>query len=283
MTVNKAFTPPEKSVDLLYGVSRKTRENMKRAGLTTLAHVMARSPQELQCIKGIGPITAPAIRANAQAWLENRPVRYKGLPEVCHRAGWMFDLETYEWEGRTVPWCMGWCDSQGRAHIALVAPVQVPEPLVLLDGETITLVPDSDTAWETLADAVACDNGPVYHWTGYDSGMLRSTAPWQVREQLEPRFHDLHATLKHTTSFPLGSTSIKAIAPYLGFPWIGYADWFAAYLDYLRWLNDDDRAALTRACLYQRADVQSLAWVWRWLVSGAQEEALSDFPNSVDR
>jgi len=74
-------------------------------------------------VKGIGPVTAPAIRANAQAWLEKRPVWYNLLPEVCCRDGWMFDLETWERAGQTVPWCMGWCDAQGSAHIALVAPV----------------------------------------------------------------------------------------------------------------------------------------------------------------
>lgn len=253
------------SVDLLYGVSRPTRENMKRAGITTLAHVAALTPEALQQVKGIGPVTAPAIRANAQAWMENRPIHYRPLPELCYREGWMFDLETWEYAGQVRPWCMGWCDSQANASVALVAPVQTPESLTLLDGQVITLVPDSDTAWETFAAALAGDDNPVYHWTGYDAGMLRGTAPQPCRDQLEPRFHDLHATLKHTVSFPLSSTSIKAIAPYLGFPWTGYADWFAAYLDYQEWLYNNNLEALTCACRYQRADVHSLAWVWRWL------------------
>jgi len=253
------------SVDLLYGVSRPTRENMKRAGLTTLAQVIALTPEDLQQVKGIGPVTAPAIHANARAWLAGEPVRYRPLPELCSRAGWMFDLETWDYAGQVRPWCMGWCDIQGNSAIALVAPVRQPEPLTLLDGQVIMLVPDSDAAWATFAAALAGEDSPIYHWTGYDAGMLRSTAPQPCRDQLEPRFHDLHATLKHTVSLPLSSTSIKAVAPYLGFPWSGYADWFAAYLDYQAWLQHDNLEALTRACRYQRADVQSLAWVWRWI------------------
>jgi predicted RecB family nuclease len=264
--VSNYFIPHHDSIDRLYGVSWKTREQMRQAGIVTLRHVAAATPEALQRVKGIGPITAPAIRANAQAWLENRPVWYNPLPEMCHRGGMMFDLETCERAGRIIPWCMGWCDEQGNAGIALVAPVQEPEPLLLPGGQVITLVPDSDSAWETFAEAMP-GGCPIYHWTGYDAGILRGTAPRAVRAQLEPRFHDLHATFKRAVSLPLGSTSIKAVASYLGFAWTGYTDWFAAYLDYRYWLDENNLEAITRACTYQRADVQSLAWVWRWLVA----------------
>jgi len=180
----------------------------------------------------------------------------------------MFDLETVEVRGRTVPWCMGWCDVEGNTQITLVGPVQVPESLALPDGQTVTLVPDSDSAWEVLADATrrADDDSPIYHWTGYDVGMLRSTAPPDIRQQLEPRFHDLHGLITRAISFPLRSTSIKIISAYVGYPWPGYNDWFAAYQDYAYWLEGGDMDVLARACTYQRADVQSMAWVWRWLV-----------------
>ena len=56
-------------------------------------------------------------------------------PDVCVTGGWIFDLETLERNGRVVPWCMGWCDVEGTREIALVAPVQTPEPLTLPDGQ----------------------------------------------------------------------------------------------------------------------------------------------------
>ena len=265
----------EKRIDLLYRVSGKTRANMEQAGITTLAHVATLSPADLQQIKGIGPVTAPAIHANARAWLEERPIRHQPLAETCFRPGWMFDLETVEVRGQTVPWCMGWCDTEGQTQITLVGPVQVPEPLALPDGQTVTLVPDSDSAWEVLAEATAShsdDASPIYHWTGYDVGMLRTTAPPEIRQQLEPHFHDLHATITRAISFPLCSTSIKTISAYLGYPWPGYNNWFAAYLDYKYWLDGGDLDVLARACTYQRADVQSMAWVWRWLMASYPAE-----------
>jgi predicted RecB family nuclease len=268
-TACQSVAQQEQRLELLYGVSRTTRHNMLQAGMTTLADVVVLSAEELQQVKGIGPKTAPRIRANAQAWLENRPVWLNPLPEDCHRSGWMFDLETLEAAGRTVPWCMGWCDSDGRTQITLVAPVQLPEELVLPDGQAVILAPDSDSAWEAFAAAVDHDDSPIFHWTGYDSAIMRDTAPTAVRDRLESRLHDLNATLRHVVSLPLKSTSIKPVSLHLGFAWQGYNDWFAAYLDYKYWLETNNLDALTRACMYQRADVQSMAHVWRWLVAEA--------------
>ncbi|NLX10822.1 MAG: TM0106 family RecB-like putative nuclease [Chloroflexi bacterium] len=256
----------EGQIELLYNVPRKTCDALKRAGLATLAQVAAVPPDDLQKVKGIGPVTAPVIRANAQAWVEDRPVRFAPLPDVCRRDGWMFDLETL---GEGIPWCLGWCDTQGRTRIALVAPVTRPQTLYLPDGQPVTLAPDPGAAWEAFADSVAAHDGPIFHWTGYDAAILDRTAPPDVKAALAPRLHDLHRTLTRTVSLPLGSTSIKTVSTYLGYSWPGYQDWFAAYEDYRRWLQTGDSDVLAQACTYQRADVESMAWVWRWLVSEA--------------
>ncbi len=261
-----AIARREGRLELLYSVPMKTREALRAAGIASLADVAACSPDDLQRVKGIGPVTAPMIRANAQAWLDGAPVWYNPLPGLCVQSGWMFDLETLR-DG--TPWCLGWCDEQGRAAIALVAPVSAPEAVTLPDGQPVTLAPDPDAAWRVFAADVASRPGPIYHWTAFDAAVLAHTAPADVRATVGPRMHDLHASIKRCVSFPLSSTSIKAVAAYLGYRWPGYNDWFAAFLDYQEWLATGDVEALTRACTYQRADVESMALVWRWLVNGA--------------
>lgn len=256
----------EGALDLLYGVSQRVREGLRAAGLRSLADIAAAAPDDLLRVKGIGSRTAPAIQANARAWLNARPVHKAPPPEVCATGGWMFDLETLERNGRVVPWCMGWCDADGHAQIALVAPVQTPEALLLPDGQQVILAPDSDAAWEVFAESVAGD-APIFHWTGYDAAILRGTAPAAVQSAIAPRFEDLHRHFTRAVSLPLRSTSIKAISTYLGYPWPGYNEWFAAYLDYRAWLDSGQVDALVRACMYQRADVQSMAWVWRWWIA----------------
>lgn len=266
-----AIARQDGALDLLYGVSRRVREGLRAAGLRSLAQIAAASPDDLMRVKGIGPASAPRIHANARAWLNACPVHLHPLPETCAAGGWMFDLETLERNGQVVPWCMGWCDVRGQTQIALVGPVQTPETLSLPGGQQVTLAPDSDSLWEVLAESVA-GNAPIFHWTGYDAALLRGTAPRAVRDALEPRFEDLHRHFTRAVSLPLRSTSIKVISTYLGYPWPGYNEWFAAYLDYRYWLDGGPIAALERACMYQRADVQSMAWVWRWW-AGVQPSA----------
>ncbi|MBI5958464.1 MAG: TM0106 family RecB-like putative nuclease [Chloroflexi bacterium] len=261
----------EGHLDLLYNIPHATRDNLRFAGVNTLADVLAAPVESLTAIKGIKKKTAQKIRANAQALLNGQPVWQNTLPDDCRQPGWMFDLETCEVNGKTVPWCMGWCDIEGNTHIALVGLVQLPERLTLADGQRVILVPDSDTAWDTFAEAMSSSDRPVYHWSGYDAALLRGSAPGYVVNQLIPRMHDLNATLKQVVSLPLKSTSIKVVSTHLGFEWPGQRDYRAAYVDYRYWLDSGDLTTLARACTYQRADVQSLAFVWRWLVTHPPE------------
>ncbi len=259
-----ALAQQEGHLGLLYNVSHKTRDGLRHAGITTLVQVAACSLEKLRQVKGIGPVTAPAIRANAEAWVNKRPVHFAPLPAICQQSGWMFDLETLD---TGIPWSLGWCDPAGNTQVALAAPVQAPKVQTLSDGLTVTLAPGSDGIWQVFAESVRGSSGPVYHWTGFDLSILRATAPADVRAEIEPRMLDLHRAITRSISFPLSSTSIKTISTYLGYPWPGYNEWFAAFLDYREWLNSDNLDALTRACTYQRADVQSMAWVWNWLLS----------------
>ena len=265
-TLCESIAREEGSIDVLYAIPRQTRDHLRQAGLTSLARIADAPPEVLQQVRGVGPVTAPRLRANAQAWLDHAPVWYAPLPEPCDQPGWMFDLETFESRGKTVPWCMGWCDTQGQTQITVVGNVQLPEPLNLPDGQQLTIVPDSDTAWEVLVESV--DGGaPVFHWSGYDAAIMRGSARAELVGVLNPRFVDLHAAVKRSLSLPLRSTSIKQVAAFLGFDWGGFDDWLTAYLDYRYWLETGDLDALQRACTYQRADVQSMAHVWRWMMA----------------
>ncbi|GAB4422365.1 MAG: hypothetical protein Kow00106_19570 [Anaerolineae bacterium] len=263
-------------VDVLPGVGPALRGELEAARLYTIEDVAACPLEVLQQVRGVGSQRARQLQASARAWVEGRPIWHEALPAAYRRAGWMFDLETCEVNGKTMPWCMGWCDSEGQAQIALLAPGQDPQTLILPDGQSVMLAADVESLWATLADAVAGTDGPIYHWSPYDRSMLNSSAPPDLCEQLAPRFVDLLAVCRRTVSLPLPSLSLKAVAPYLGFPWPGHDDWFLAYQDYQSWLDWGDLEALARACTYQRADVQALAWVWRWLVEHAAHPVFPD-------
>jgi predicted RecB family nuclease len=251
-------------LSLVQGLRSETRKVLHRAGITTLHHIASLQPDELKRFKGIKS-TAPGIHAHARAYLEGRPIWYNPLPGRCQSSGIMFDLETDPESGQ--PWSLGFSDGEGDTQIILVASKRAPASFMLGDI-TITLVRDVDEAWFTFAEAVG-DRELIYHWSGYDAGVLRKTAPPEVILELGGRMYDLLQTFNQTVKLPVKSSSLKVVGAYLGYAWEAYEDWWQAYQDYQSWLRYGDEAILTKACMYQRDDVVALAKVWRWMQDNA--------------
>jgi predicted RecB family nuclease len=248
---------------MLPGLSRLAKQHLLASGITTLGQIAAMPPEALTQFKGI-KTTARAVHAQARAFVENRPIWLQELPDLCHQNGVMFDLETDPFT--QLPWSWGWVDMQNVPHVLIVANGRHIQTVLLPDGRSITVVPDKDIAWQVFAQALRESDCPIYHWTGFDAGVMRSTAPWAVRQQLEHQMHDLHHSFKHTVKFPVQGNSLKVVARYLKFDWAEYDAWDAAYWDYQRWLRRGDVEALARSCNYQQADVEALTIVWQYLV-----------------
>lgn len=260
------FSRATLDLGLLPRLSRQARSGLERHGITSLNQLASLSVEELQRIKGI-KATAVTHRASAIAYVENRPVWVKPLPDVLHGGGWMFDLETAALPGGDgMPWSLGWCDEAGNSQIAVVAPEQPRQTFTLPSMGLLTVVADKDEAWEVFYEAMCADDKPIYHWSGFDAGVMKATAPARVKAALLGRMHDLHHTFVNTVRLPLRSYSIKKVAPYFGFNWSGHAEWWAAETDYRRWLATGDTQFIAQACGYQRDDVLALAIIWRWLV-----------------
>ena len=254
-------------LSLLPRLNSQTRKHLERGGITNLQQLAALSVEELQRFKGIKS-TAASHRANALAFVENRPVWVNPIPDLLHRGGWMFDLETAALPGGDgMPWSLGWSDESGHSQNAIVAP-DFPRARVMLPpiGELI-IVRDKDEAWEAFYQSVGVDDKPIYHWSGFDAGVMRATAPDAVKHALLGRMHDLHQTFVTTVRLPLRSYSIKKVAAYFGFSWKGYDAWWAAETDYRKWLISGDQQHIINACEYQRDDVLALAVVWKWLIN----------------
>ena len=239
--------PTRLDVSLLSGLRADTRAHLLEVGITTLEQIVALPPEDLCQFRGIKR-TAPRIHAHARAWVEQKPIWYSPLPEHCHQEGFMFDLETNPWSGE--PWSLSWSWGTGTVSIALVAPGHNACTLHLPDGQGVVVVPHWEDAWRVVAEAVGDDGCPIYHWSGFDAGVMRQTAP----------------AFNETVRLPVSSSSLKIVAGYLDFRWSAYDDWQQAYLDYQRWLRQQSDHNLMRACTYQRDDVLALGLVWQWLV-----------------
>jgi predicted RecB family nuclease len=253
--------PRKRSVSVL-SLRDDTQAAFKEAGIRTLDQLVAMSPDELRRFKGI-KTTAEALHAHARAYLNDAPVWFNTLPHLCRCEGFFFDIETDPQTGFV--WSIGWNDGGDHTSIAIVAPYSPYGRLALSANTDVFLLPDAETVWEAFAQGVAESDAPVYHWTGYDSGVMHKTAPDLVTAALENRLYDLHRTFNQCVRFPVRGSSLKTLGVYLGYGWSVYDAWDAAWRDYQTWLMDGEIEHLARACAYQRDDVVALALVWKWL------------------
>lgn len=251
-------------IGVLPGLRRDARLALYAAGIFTVEQIAALQPEALRQFKGI-KTTAHALHASARAFAANEPVWYNALPDGCRHDGYRFDLETIPYNG--MPWSLGWSDESGAVQIALVAPGVAAHTLDLHDGQRVTVVPDSDSAWRVFVESVSRDGRPIYHWTGFDAAIMRVTAPQDVKARLLDRMHDLHHSFNQSVRLPVSSTSLKVIARYFRFDWTGSDFWQDAYFNYVGWLRGGDVRLLAEACTYQRDDVAALGVVWRWLAA----------------
>ncbi|MBC7871106.1 MAG: TM0106 family RecB-like putative nuclease [Chitinophagaceae bacterium] len=257
----RSITQKRLDVNLL-SLREDTRFALRDAGIKTLHQLIALAPDDLRQFKGI-KTTAEAIHAHARSYCETKPIWFNELPEKCREKGFFFDIETDPITQEV--WSIGWSDGSDEVQTVIVAPTKRQYALALPDGKTIIVVPDADTAWRVFAEGVSGVDSPVYHWSGFDAGMMHRTAPDDVIEQLAGRLYDLLKTFNQCVKFPVRGASLKTVAAYLEFNWSIYASWEAAFRDYNQWLADDDVHYLARACAYQRDDVVALALMWHWL------------------
>ncbi len=246
------------AIALVSGLRRDSREALQLRGIRTVEQLAALTPDELREIRGIKS-TAASIRAGAEALMLGQPVWHGELPEMCVAPGVMFDCETDPGSG--VPWSLGWLEN-GESHVALVGRGHSRR---VSDGTQVHVMPNSDAAWERMAESLAGSSDPIFHWTGYDRGVLNATAPDDVKAALAPRFVDLHRAFSQAVRFPVDGTSLKRVAAYLGYQWRAYESWFAAWEDYRAWLRTGHDDALERSLAYQMDDVIALGKVWEWL------------------
>jgi uncharacterized protein len=243
-----------------------TLAHLQALGIYTIAQLAALSPDQLRTFKGIKS-TAGQVHAKACALHAQQPIWHGHLPPICADPGYMFDIETIPYTEQI--WSIGWCDPDGQLYTAVCAPIEEPVTATLPDGRAVLLVPDPDQLWAAFAEAIPVDSRPVYHWTGFDTSVMRKTAAESVCAHILPRSQDLHRVYKNAVCFPVENGSLKTVAGWLGFGWSAYAAWDQAYDDYRCFLTTGDGAALARACSYQRDDVEAMRVVWSWLVANA--------------
>ena len=237
------------------GLKATIVDELRLKGIHTLGQFADIPEQELRSVKGIKS-SALRLQAQALAFIEGRPMRFAPLNDVVRQPAAMFDIETNPVNpSRT--WSLGVGTDINDVTVIIVAPRRISGARLMADGNRVVYVPNHDELWRTFAEYV--EGVPrAFHWSGFDAQVMRRTAPPEIVPRLNPLMDDLLAHTKRTTAFPLNSLSLKVLGPYCGYQWSAYDTWDAAWLDYNKWLRDDDEDALMRACAYQRDDVKAM-------------------------
>ncbi len=259
-------TAKHHSLNLLNGIQRKTIMDMHRHGIRSLNQIVQMEPDELQQFYGI-KTAAHRLHAQARAWVEDIPVRYSDLHPICGREAWYFDIETVVGgDGDGQVWSIGWSKGDSQTHAVMVAPGQPPRHQTLAHGHQIHFVPTYRAAWEVFEAVVAQDDEPLFHWSGYDAGNMRRFMP-NIYATLQHRLFDLSRLFSRTVQIPRRGVSLKVVAPYLGFEWKAYDNWFYAWTDYQAWCHDQDETKLVSLSHYQADDVLAMIVIRDWLIN----------------
>lgn len=252
-------------VSLVNQVGASMRPKLVSAGFPTVA-ALARAPEDaLLSIQGVGAKKAATFRTHANVLLTGKPQNLEPVRLRAHRTEVFFDLEgTSEVTDDLAPidYLIGaFVGGSYRSFVATTADE-------LGEGEM----------WRAfLAWFAGLDDPVLYHWHHYERTHLKRLA---ARHGIDPALHarlfaslhDLHEDANRCFAFPTYGTSIKVIAPYLGFKWrqgdVNAMESIALYFDYA---STGDRAKLQKVLDYNEDDCVATRVVKDWLVANGGE------------
>jgi uncharacterized protein len=262
----------ERRIEVLPMVTRVRAERLHAEGVRTFDALALRAPESFT--DHDLRTHAPLLLAEARAFATGAPVwlRDPGLP--ADRTPVWFDVESdSDGERATVPvylWGLAVDDAEPARAEAVLA----------------ELTPAGDRlAWQRFV-ARALDvfrRSPDAVWVHWHDAepmwigryIARHGAPdeFVARMRAPGAMLDLHRTLERSVRLPLRSTSIKFVAPWLGFEWSNPdadAAWSTAQLHRAYETGDpaERERLLAEVATYNADDLWAMRTVWRWLVAG---------------
>ena len=258
----------ERRIEVMPAVTRARAELLRAEGVRTVDELAARTPESFR--KRELREAAGALLSEARAFATGAPVwlRDPALPR-----------------GRTPVWFDVESDSDGeRAEVPVYLwglAVEHSEPR--FEPILSELTPEGDAhAWRRFvarALEVFRDHPDAVwvHWhhaepMWIERYIARLGAPAEFVERMRTpgTLLDLHHRLERSVRLPLRSTSVKYVAPWLGFQWSNPdadAAWSTAQLHHARATSDPDERArlLAEVARYNADDLWAMRTVWRWM------------------
>ena len=262
----------ERRIEVLPAVTRRRGELLREAGIVTFDELARLKPGQLRHreLREAERI----LLAEARAWSTGEPVWLQAPGIPADRTPVWFDVES-DADGERAPvpvYLWGLAVEHGEATF---------EPIMA------ELTREGDrAAWErfvnrTLEIHAQHPDAIWVHWHNaetmwVDRYLARYGAPQAFVQALRApgRMFDLHAAFERSVRLPVRGTSVKQVAPWLGFAWSNPdadAEWSIAQLNRARRTQDPAarQAILDEVARYNADDLWAMRVVWRWLVAHA--------------
>jgi len=258
----------EHRIEVMPAVTRARAELLRAEGVRTYDELAARKPESFT--RRELREAAPALLDEARAFATGAPVWLRDPALPRDRTPVWFDVESdAEGERAEVPvylWGLAVERDQPRF-----------EPILS------ELTPEGDAqAWRRfVARALEVfrehPDAVWVHWhhaepMWIDRYIARHGAPTEFVERMRApgALFDLHHRLERCVRLPLRSTSVKFVAPWLGFQWSNPdadAAWSTAQLHRARATDDASERArlLDEVARYNADDLWAMRVVWKWL------------------
>lgn len=244
----------KRDVSLVPGLKRSVWQALHERGLGTLPAAAGARQEELVNIKGVGEKTARDIILRAKALWEGQSITIKVPPLPRPGPATFFDIESVPGEGMV--YLMGTVlrDGDGDRYEYDLARSREEEPQI----------------WESFLRRMGARGGTVFHYGAYEKTLLRKMAEkYGDEERVEAilaRMVDLRRVLLESVVLPLRGYSLKDVAPWMGYEWVGDTQTAGdSMLEYMHWLSDGQGERLERILAYNESDCRALVRVYEWL------------------
>lgn len=239
---------------LLSGLQRRSWEALRDQDLGTLSAVASADLQELQAIPGIGAKTASRLQLQARALLTGEMTILNSPELPVSPVEIFFDVES-------VP---------TLDLFYLMGTIIQQEDQMDFVYDLATSPDEERVMWRSFLDRMSETEGLIFHYANYERQTVQALdkryGPDPRVTSLLERMFDIGQSIKDNLVLPLRSTSLKAVAPWLGFEWRGFtaaAD--DSMVEYVTYLEDEDERHLDHILLYNEDDCLATLQIRNWL------------------
>jgi len=258
----------QRDIALLYNVDVKKLKALRSCGIRTIDDASELNADALEGqVQGLTRNSLEAVKRQAVSLVNHSVAIRRPFIDPTHGLEIHFDIESYPQDD--VDYLFGiWLPDGYKAFVA-----ERPDKEKQMWKEFL--------AWtETLPEQYT-----VYHYANYELQRLSILAKrygdtdHPHLERFRNSMVDLKEVVREHIVFPLYFYSLKSIAKFLGFHWMGDVKGGGdSILVYGNWLETGNRSLLDSIIQYNREDVQATAHVLAWMRAYAKEQSIYNKP-----